>query len=117
MRFIVQLIFISLLALVLALFLPWWSIALAAAAGGFLVKSNANFLSGFLGIAVLWTIRAMVIDMNAAVPLAGQIATLLMVNSKAILFLVTAILGGLVGGFAALTGAQLRKEKKRSRYY
>jgi hypothetical protein len=117
MKFIAQFILIIVLAFVMELFLPWWSIAAAAALGGFAVKSKANFLAGFLALAVLWLAKALVLDSQAATPLADQVAKILMVNNKAVLFFATALIGGLVGGFAAMTGSLLRKEKKRARYY
>ena len=116
MKFFIQFIAILILAFVLELFLPWWSISVAAAAGGFLFKSKANFLSGFLAIALLWFTKAYLIDMYSAVPLAEKVAKILLVNSKALLFLITAIIGGLVGGFSALTGSLLRQEKKSETY-
>ena len=37
--------------------------------------------------------------------------------NKPLLYLVTAVIGGLVGGFAAMAGGALNKKKKRSKYY
>ena len=108
MKFLIQVILIIVIAWIAELFFPWWSVAPAAALVGFLYKSKANFLAGFIAIALLWLIMALVIDMNAAVPLAEKIAKILMVNSKVLLLLITATLGGLVGGFGALTGSLLR---------
>lgn len=116
MKFLTQFLVILLLALALEMFLPWWSIALAAAVGGYFFKSSGNFVVGFLAIAVLWLVKALWIDMSAAVPLAERVSKILMVNNKALLFLVTAVIGGLVGGFASLTGSLLHK-KKKSGYY
>jgi hypothetical protein len=113
MKFVVQLIVIAVLAWLLTLFLPWWSIAVAGFIGGYIVKSKANFLSGFIAIALLWALHAWIIDMKAAAPLAEKVAALLMVKSKTVLFAVTAVLGGLVGGLAALSGSLLHAKAKR----
>jgi hypothetical protein len=115
MKALIQLVAIISIAFVLELLLPWWSIAIASALGGFFLRSNQNFLMGFLAIAILWTGKALLIDMNAAVNLGERVANILTV-SKPVLLLVTALLGGLVGGFASLTGSLLR-DKKKSRYY
>lgn len=117
MRFTVQLILIILLAGVLELFLPWWSIAIAGFIGGALVHSRSNFLAGFLGCGLLWLGMAIVIDSAAAAPLVERVAAIFMGISKPSLFVITAIIGGLVGGFAAMAGGSLRKQKKAARYY
>jgi hypothetical protein len=113
MKFIVQVVVIALLGWLLTLFLPWWGIALAGFAGGYVVKSNANFTAGFIGIALLWALHALLIDLNAAAPLAEKVASLLMVKSKALLVVVTSLIGGLVGGFSSLTGSLLMAKRKR----
>ena len=112
MKFGLQLLAILLLASVLELFLPWWSIAIAAFTCGFFLKSKANFLAGFLGIGLLWFATAWVMDLNAATPLAEKVSQILMINSKWLLLLVTALVGGLVGGLASLTGSLLRTPRK-----
>lgn len=118
MRFLLQLIVIALLAFVLELFLPWWSIALAAFAGGAVLHSRMNFLAGFLAIALLWFFHALIINASAAAPLADRVAKIFSLNST-LLIIVTALIGGLVGGFAAMAGGALRGNHKRidNRYY
>lgn len=116
MKFPLQVLTILVLALLLELFLPWWSIAIAAFAGGLAFNTRANFGAGFLAIALLWVIRALFIDLSAAASLTEKVATIFMLN-KPLLYLVTAIIGGLVGGFAAMTGSALNKKRKRGTYY
>jgi hypothetical protein len=115
MKFLIQLITIFILAYVFELFLPWYSVALAAFAMGWLFHSNANFLAGFLGIGLLWLAKAWLIDSASLSPLADNVARLLVVKQKALLYLVMMLLGGLVGGFAAMAGSALRVERKK--YY
>lgn len=119
MKFLLQLVAISILAFVLELMLPWWSIALAGFVGGMAFNSRANFLAGFLGIGILWLVYALLMDATSAAPLADRISKVLLIN-KALLILVTTLIGGLVGGFAAMAGSALRGASKRSnddRYY
>lgn len=119
MKFLLQLIITAALALVLGLIIPWWSIAIAAFAGGLVVNSRANFLAGLLGIGLLWLLYALVMDATSAAPLAERISNVLFIN-KALLLLITTLVGGLVGGFAAMAGGALRGTSKRStddRYY
>jgi ABC-type multidrug transport system fused ATPase/permease subunit len=115
MKITVQLIFILVLGFILELFLPWWSIAIAAFAGGMIFNSRANFLVGFLAIALLWTIKALLIEASAAATLTEKVASIFMLN-KPLLFLVMAVIGGLVGGFAATTGSALQGNKRKNYY-
>jgi hypothetical protein len=112
MRLIYQVLFILILAYGLALFLPWWSIAIAAFAGGLLVKSKYNFIGGFVAIALLWLTTALIIDLAAATQLTEKVARIFTLPNKFLLFMITAMLGGLVGGFACLTGSLLKKYKE-----
>lgn len=116
MRFALQTLVILILASVLELFLPWWSIALAAFIGGLVFRTNANFFAGFLGVAALWVLMALVIDTSSATDLTRRVAGIFMGIPVWGLYAVTALIGGLVGGLAATTGASLRKPKKRLRY-
>jgi hypothetical protein len=116
MKFGIQLIAIAVGSLVAQLFLPWWSIALVAFACGYGLKSSQNFLAGFLAVGILWAGYAYFLDAAGAAPLAERVAGILTI-SKNLLFLVTAFVGGLVGGLAAVTGSLLRQEKRKSLYY
>ena len=116
MKFIMQVVVIAVLAYLLELLLPWWSIAIAAFAGGTLLKTRANFLAGFLGIGLLWLIAALLNENDAAAPLTDRVALIFKVSKPVLLFIMS-VIGGLAGGFAAMTGALLRKEKRRSYYY
>jgi len=109
MKFLIQFVAILFSAHLLALFMPWYSIALAAFVMGFLLRSNTNFLAGFAAIATLWLFNALLIDTGSSSDLSERVAKLLMVKYETVLFLVMAVIGGLVGGFAALTGSLLRK--------
>ena len=109
MKFLIQFVATLFSAHLLALFMPWYSIAIAAFVMGFLLKSNTNFLAGFAAIATLWVFNALLIDAGSSSDLAERVAKLLTVKYEIVLFVVMAVIGGLVGGFAALTGSLLRK--------
>lgn len=116
MKFFIQVIFIIIIAFILELFLPWWSIAVAAFAGGMLFNTRANFLAGFLAIAILWAVKALLIENSAAAPLTERVATIFM-TTKPVLFILTSVIGGLVAGFAAMTGSALHKSRRKGSYY
>ena len=112
MKFIIQFVAIIILAYFLELFLPWYSIAIAGFTMGFLLKSKSNFWAGFLAIALLWFFAALIIESNAAGDLAERVALIFPLKHKLLLMLVASVLGGLVGGMAALTGSALRRERR-----
>lgn len=112
MKLLIKILLIAVLALLLEQFMPWWSIAIAAFAVEFGMgqPKGFSFLSGFLGIFILWLANAYLIDMQNDHILAGKVAKLLpMGGSVAILLFVTALIGGLVGGLAGASGRELKK--------
>jgi hypothetical protein len=113
MKFIVAITLTALLSFVAGLYLPWWGIALAA----FLVHAivplthRDSFFTGALGVFFLWGILAWWIDFKNNSILSQKIAQILPLGgSSYLLILVTALIGALVAGFAALTGSYLRKQ-------
>jgi hypothetical protein len=105
-------ILILLLALLAQLFLPWWTIApvclvLAAALGG---TGGLAFGAGFAGIGLGWLLAAGWLNFSSASILSHRVAQLLPLGGNGwALVLLTAVLGGLVGGVAALAGCWVRQ--------
>lgn len=116
MKFCLQVLATMIIGYALATFFPWWTVAIAAFLCGLIFNTKANFGAGFLGVALLWLLKAGLIESAAAAPLSERVAAI-MGLSKPLLFLVTAVIGGLVGGFAAMTGAALNKPRRRGTYY
>lgn len=111
MKFLVAVVLTALLAFIGGLYLPWWSIAIAALLVALLVhlKAGKAFLSGFLALFILWVGLAWRIDMQNNSLLSKKIASLLPLGGNAILLIIiTGIVGGLVAGFAAMSGSFLR---------
>jgi hypothetical protein len=114
MKFLVAIILTALLAFISGLFLPWWGIAVTSLVVALLVhqKSGKAFLSGLLGVFLLWAALAWWIDMKNNGVLSKKIASVLPLGGSAIvLILVTGIVGGLVAGMAAMSGSFLRSSK------
>ena len=109
MKFVIQFVAILFSAHLLALFMPWYSIALASFIMGFVLKSNTNFLAGFSAIALLWIFNAWLIDSASSADLTERVARIFSLKYEVVLYLVMGLIGGLVGGLAALTGSLLRK--------
>lgn len=113
MKFFVSVILTALIAFALCLNFSWWMIAVAAALVAFAIpqKSGLAWLSGFLAIFLLWAILAFWIKTKGGGDLiAGQVARILPLGGNQILLIiVTGFIGGIVGGFAGLTGSLGRK--------
>lgn len=101
---------ILILAFLLNLFLPWWSIAIPGLIFGYLFneKAGASFGWGFLGLFILWGGQAIYIHFANDAILSTRIAEMLQVGSPWLVILVTGVLGGLVSGLATLTGTLLK---------
>lgn len=111
MRFIFKLILIAGISYILELFLPWWSVVVAA----FLVnlwlptKGLSSFLSGFLGVGLIWLIYAWLIDTDTGSIMSERISNIFGLGNPALMIALTGLAGGLAGGFAGLSGSQLRR--------
>lgn len=114
MKITVAILLTAFLAYVTGLYttLPWWSFAITSLLVALAVhqKPGKAFLSGFLGLFLLWAVLAFMKDSANEHVLSAKVAQLLLKNSSSIaIILLTGIVGGLVSGFAALTGSYLRK--------
>jgi hypothetical protein len=115
MRFLLTTLLIVLLSYIAGLFMPWWSIAVVAFIVCLLIRPSIrmSFLAGFTAIFLLWVLVALWIDIKNERILSHKIAQLFPLGgSSALLILVTALVGGLVGGFAAMSGASLLPAKR-----
>ncbi len=113
MKFIIAILLTALLSFAIGLFtsLPWWSFAICAFIVAIAIHQKAwkAFLSGFIALALLWGSMAAYYDFNNEHILSTKIASVLSLGNATLLLVVTALVGGLVAGFAALTGSYLRK--------
>jgi cellulose synthase/poly-beta-1,6-N-acetylglucosamine synthase-like glycosyltransferase len=103
---------IALLSFICGLFLPWWTIALAAFLVSALIPQTPQraFLSGFVALFLLWGGMALGIDLANESILSTRVAGILPLGgSPYALIFVTALVGALVGGGASLTAAYLKK--------
>lgn len=109
MKFLLKIIGIAILCFALQLFLPWWVVVMVCfAAGTFTGGSGSqNFFAGFFGVGGLWFGLAYYVDQKTDSMLTQRIAELFFLPNSFLLLLVTAAVGGLVGGFGALSGGLL----------
>jgi hypothetical protein len=111
MKFLIQILATMIICFTLQYFLPWWTMALGAFVIGYLSGNSSltSFTAGLLGAGLLWFLMAFYIDASTDSILTNKVGKLLPLN----VFLLTALIGGLVGGFAALTGALLKSKKAK----
>ncbi len=111
MKFILSIILTALLGFATCLFLPWWSIALAAfiVAVAIPQKPGKSFLTGFGALFLLWGGLSYWISSSNNHVLAHKISVLLIKTDNPLYLIVaTALIGALVAGLAALSGSFLR---------
>ena len=114
MKFFITLILTALLAFAFCLFLPWWSIAIAAFIVAALIpqKPGKAFYTAFIALLLLWGGLSFWMSNNNQHVLAHKISQLILkMDNPMLLILITALIGALVAGFAALAGSYLRKSK------
>jgi hypothetical protein len=123
MKFILNIFFLMIIAAALQWLLGyWWLIGVAAFFIGTVTGGRSgtrSFFIGFWGIGLLWAGIAFVKAFPNEFLLAGKMAGLLFLkDNPAAMLGVTALMGGLVGGLAALSGNALYKMvvKQKKKY-
>jgi hypothetical protein len=113
-KFIVSILLSALMGYAIGIYgnLPWWSFVVT----NFIIaialnqKPGKSFLSGALGIGLLWLVLAFVIDNQNQHILSVKVANILpLKGSYQVLIGLTAFIGFLIGGLSALTGSFVRK--------
>ncbi len=112
MKFIVSLILIMLLSFTACLYLPWWSIAPVA----FIIAATIpqrpfiSFITGCVSLFLLWFCLSYWISYNNGDILAHKISLIILkTDSPFLLMIVSALIGALVAGFAAIAGSYFRR--------
>jgi len=92
-------------------FLPWWIVAIAAFLPAlFIGKTPArSFFAGFSAVFIVWAAMALFKTIPNDNMLAKRVATLMTLPNWILLLIVTALIGGLVGGMSALSGALVKR--------
>ena len=114
MKFITTLILTAFLSFVVCLYLPWWSIAIAAFIVAAVIPQTPrkSFLSGFTALFLLWGILAWFLSANNDHLLAHKVSVIMLkIDSPFALIILTALIGAIVAAFAALAGSFLRIRK------
>lgn len=118
MKFLIALILTALLSFICGIYINlWWFFAIVALLVALLVHQRAGkaFFAGFLALFILWFVLTFWMDSANNSVLSTKIASLLPLGgNKWLLMIVTAFLGGLIAGFAAMSGSYLRSTPKKN---
>ena len=109
-KVLIKLLLIAALGYLLQNLFPWWAVVLAAFLINFIIYSSglSSFLSGFLGIGLLWFFAALITDINTGSILTERVAAIFSLPNSGLLIIITAVIGGIASGFGGLSGSQLR---------
>ncbi|MDB5143318.1 MAG: hypothetical protein JWQ66_2031 [Mucilaginibacter sp.] len=105
---------ILILTFISGFFLPWWMIALIAFLAAFFMgkTSGQTFWSGFGGVFIAWTVLALLKSIPNDNMLVKRVTQLFQLPNWILILLITALIGGLVGGMSALSGVLVKKTLK-----
>ena len=111
MRFIIKIMLIAALAYFTGLFMPWWGIVVAGAVVSFLIPTSSfsAFVSGFIGVGLLWLVLSWQIEIESKGILTEKVARIFTLDDPILLVLAAGIIGALCGGFGSLTGNSFRQ--------
>ena len=120
MKFFNSFLLTALLSFIAGIYISyWWFFAVIAFLVAVLIhqKGYKAFFAGFLALFILWFVLAFWMDFVNEGVLSVKIASILGVGgSKWLLMIVTAFIGGLVAGFAALSGSYLRSSNPKKQF-
>lgn len=108
MKFLLSFILIALLSFLGGIYFPWWVVAITAFLVTLLLRPAPfpGFASGFLAVFFLWGTLAWLISSKNEHLLAHKISLLIIKSDSPIMLVVlSALIGAIVAGFAALTGS------------
>ncbi len=108
---------VAILTFAIQSFFPWWSVAIIPFAAGLLFakKGGQAFAIGCIGVFLVWLIHTLLIQYGSTGLMGDKIATLFGLPAPA-LIVVTATLGGIIGGISGLTGYYLSHTSKKRQW-
>lgn len=111
MTFIIKLVLIAVFCFLAQLFLPWWIVVVISFIVCAIIPGRGlnSFLSGFLGVGLLWLIYALIIDIQTDSILTAKVAGLFQLGKGAALVAVSGLVGAVSGGLGALSGYFFRQ--------
>lgn len=117
MKILINILLTSALTFALGLYLPWWSLSIAAFLVAFAAGTpqGISILTGFLGVFILWGIMTWMISSGNDHILAHRMSrVILQKDNPILLILVTALIGGILGAISAWSGSAFRNILRRN---
>lgn len=132
MKIILRFVLVALGAYAVHFLAPWWAVAVVCFVIGLAMSGSGrrrifatrnqppslSFLTGFLGVGLIWLLLAWQMDAANASLLSRKIAQLLLssdvlpTNGNWLMLTLTALVGGLIGGGSTLSGNLLGEAVK-----
>lgn len=102
---------IAIFSALLQLFLPWWSMVLAAVLLSFSMGKTFrhSFFSGLLGCGIVWPVYALFVTAFQGNLMTQRIAALFSLPASWILFVIGFLVAAIAGGMGAWTGYSLKR--------
>ena len=104
-------IVIVVLSFIMGYFFEWWTVAIAAFIGGaiFGTSSGETFAKGMAAVIILWLVMICYYHFSTQGILSNKIAQILPVGGNVgVLIAATVLIGGIVGGWGAMSGFLMR---------
>ena len=113
MRFLLSIILIAFLSAGSEFILPWWSCAVVCFLVALFARQSSGraFIMGFLGVGIFWLVAALFHDVANDHILSTRMAALFKLPNYGLFIVVTALIGGIVGGLSSYTGSLLKPKK------
>lgn len=112
MKNLINILLTIVIAFILGLFLPWWSVMVTGLIMGAIIglKKASSFFVPFFAITLLWIVNAWFLAQPNDFTLTKKIAVLLPLEGNTfLLFLITGIIGGIAAGIAGVFGNQYKQ--------
>jgi hypothetical protein len=112
MRFLLSVLLIAAFSFIAGVYLPgWWNFAIVAFLVALAIRQSIgrSFLAGFTALFFLHLLLTFFIDQKNEGFLSAKIAQLFGLGTASfLLMIITALISGLIAGFAAMSGSSLR---------
>lgn len=122
MKLIIKIMLIAALAYLSGMYLPWWGVVVVPACVSLIIPTSGfgAFVSGFIGVGLLWMVLSWKIDIESHGILTNKMASLFNVDDPIYLVIASGVIGALAGGLGSATGNSFRQifmRKKKASFY